>query len=230
MHNIKRKWDYFSTLEKIIWGCSVAAIIGSAVIFKNVNGMVLLASLVGVTSLLLNAKGNPVGQFLMIIFSIIYGIISFGFAYYGEMITYLCMTMPMAAFSLVAWIKHPYEGNLTEVKVSTLSQKEWMQMTIYTVLITILFYFILDYFNTANMLPSTLSVTTSFLAALLTYKRSHYFALAYAANDIILIVLWVLASFEDFKYVSVVICFVAFLFNDVYGYLNWKRMKERQGK
>jgi nicotinamide riboside transporter PnuC len=92
----------------------------------------------------------------------------------------------------------------------------------------VLFYFILNHFNTANIVPSTLSVTTSFVAVYLTFRRSPYFAVAYAANDIILIVLWILASLQDTRYVSVIVCFVAFLVNDIYGFINWKRMKKRQ--
>ena len=53
-------------------------------------------------------------------------------------------------------------------------------------------------------------------------------ALAYAANDIVLIVLWVLASLCDIRYVSVVVCFVAFFVNDIYGYVSWQKMKKRQ--
>ena len=83
-------------------------------------------------------------------------------------------------------------------------------------------------FHTANLLPSTLSVTTSFLAVYLTFRRSAYFALAYASNDIVLIALWVLASLADTRYLSVVVCFAAFLVNDLYGFINWRRMKERQ--
>jgi len=62
----------------------------------------------------------------------------------------------------------------------------------------------------------------------LTFRRSPYFALAYAANDIVLIVLWVLASLSDLKYISVVVCFGAFLVNDIYGYISWQKMKTRQ--
>lgn len=50
-------------------------------------------------------------------------------------------------------------------------------------------YFILRAFNTANIIPGTISVTTSFVAVYLTFRRSPYFALAYAANDVVLIVL-----------------------------------------
>jgi nicotinamide mononucleotide transporter PnuC len=192
--------------------------------------MTLLASLIGVTSLIFNAKGNPFGQFLMVVFSLLYGIISFSFAYYGEMITYLGMTMPMAVFALVSWLKNPYKGNRAEVKVNTISKIEILLMWALTLIITVLFYFILRHFETANIVPSTLSVTTSFLAVYLTFRRSPYFALAYASNDIVLIVLWVMASISDVRYISVVVCFVAFLVNDIYGYISWQKMKIRQNK
>ena len=79
-----------------------------------------------------------------------------------------------------------------------------------------------------NIIPSTISVTTSFLAVYLTFRRSPYFALAYAANDIVLIILWILASLYDIRYVSVVVCFIAFFANDIYGFVSWRKMKTRQ--
>ncbi len=203
-------------------------VVMSFFIFDRENYLTLTASLIGVTSLIFNAKGNPFGQFLMIIFSLLYGIISFTFAYYGEMLTYLGMTMPMAIFALISWLRNPYNGNKSEVKVNSISKKETAFMWVITIAIAAVFYFILEIFNTANIIPSTISVATSFLAVYLTFRRSSYYALAYAANDVVLIVLWVLASFTDTRYISVVVCFVAFLINDIYGFINWKRMKERQ--
>lgn len=213
-----------------LWGSSAALILCSFCIFDRSNYLTLAASLIGVTSLVFSAKGNPVGQLLMVIFSLLYGMISYAFAYYGEMITYLGMTMPMAVFALVSWLKNPFEGNKAEVKVNALSRAEMLWMGIMTIAVTILFYFILNHFHTANMVPSTLSVTTSFAAVYLTFRRSPYFALAYASNDLILIVLWVLASMHDIRYMAVVVCFAAFLVNDLYGYISWQKMKIRQSK
>ena len=56
-----------------------------------------------------------------------YGVISFSFSYYGEMITYLGMTLPMAVFSLVTWLRNPYQGNKAEVEVSSVSNFESYQ-------------------------------------------------------------------------------------------------------
>ena len=220
--------NYFSKVDITLWSSSIFIIIISFCVFDRGNYLTLCASLIGVTSLIFNAKGNPFGQFLMVIFSLLYGIISYTFSYYGEMITYLGMTMPMAAFALVSWLKNPYNGKKTEVRVNTLTSGENIFMWIITVVVTIIFYFILKHFNTANIIPSTLSVTTSFVAVYLTFRRSPYFALAYAANDVVLIILWILASVLDVRYISVVVCFVAFLFNDIYGFVSWKNMKIRQ--
>ena len=220
--------NYFSRLEIALWSTSVLFIVISFVVFDRTNYMTLLASLLGVTSLIYSAKGNPFGQVLMIIFSLLYGIISYTFDYYGEMITYLGMTMPMAVFALISWLRNPYKGNRAEVKVNSISKAEQILMWLTTIVVTVVFYFILEYYDTANIIPSTISVTTSFLAVYLTFRRSPYFALAYASNDIVLIVLWVMASIENNRYISVIVCFVAFLFNDIYGFISWQKMKKRQ--
>lgn len=229
MSRVKNIINYFSKAEIALWCFSVLSIIISFFIFDKENYMTLCASLIGVTSLIFCAKGNPFGQILMIIFSLIYGFISFTFSYYGEVITYLGMTAPMAIISLVSWLKNPYKGNKTEVAVNKLKGKEIPFMIILAVVVTVAFYFILEAFDTANLLPSTISITTSFIAAYLTFRRSPFFALAYATNDIVLIVLWVMATKENISYLSVIICFVIFLFNDLYGFINWLKMQKRQG-
>ena len=177
MKSIKKHFNNFSKAEIILWLSSIVFIVGSFVIFDRENHFVLIASVIGVTSLIYNAKGNPFGQILMIIFGVLYGIISFECAYYGEMVTYLGMTVPMALFSLISWLRNPYKGNKSEVAVKRISRKETVFMMILTMMVTIAFYFILEIFHTANLIPSTISVATSFLAACLTFRRSAYYAI-----------------------------------------------------
>lgn len=202
----------------MLWCLSIMLIIISFLVFDRENYLTLTASVVGATALIFNAKGNPAGQLLIVVFSILYGIISFTFAYYGEMITYLGMTAPMAVFAFLSWLRNPYGGNRAEVKVNRLKEREPVFMLALTAVITFIFYFILKFF----------AVTTSFLAVYLTFRRSAYFALAYAANDIVLIVLWTLAVLSDISYLSVIVCFIMFLVNDVYGYISWTKMQKRQ--
>lgn len=225
---LKKLLSYFSRFEICLWCGSMLLTVISFAIFDRENYIMLISSIIGATYLIFNAKGNPIGQVLLIIFSILYGVISYGFSYYGEMITYLGMSTPMAFLSLISWLKNPYNGNRAEVKINSLKKKEIIFMFALTAVITFIFYFILKHFGTANLIPSTASVTTSFLAVYLTLRRSRYFTLAYAANDIILIILWILATLSDITYMSVTICFLIFLVNDIYGYINWTKMYKRQ--
>ncbi|MBQ8894424.1 MAG: nicotinamide mononucleotide transporter [Clostridia bacterium] len=220
--------NYFTKGEKLLWGASVLLITLFFLLFDRSGYLTLAASLIGATSLIFSAKGNPFGQLLMILFSLLYGFISYTFSYYGEMITYLGMTAPMALFALISWLRHPYKGNRSEVAVNRLKAPEAGLMVLLTGAVTAVFYFILKAFHTANLLASTLSVATSFMAVYLTFRRSPYFALAYAANDLVLILLWSLAARHELSYLSVVVCFAMFLCNDLYGFINWKRIQNNQ--
>lgn len=226
--NYKKIRGYFTWGEVLLWGMSVFSILLSFLIFDRDSVMTLIASLIGVTSLIFNAKGNPFGQFLMILFSVLYGMISYRFSYYGEMATYLGMTGPMALFALITWLRNPYHGNKAEVEVNQLDKREVAGMFFMSAIVTWVFYYILAVFHTANLVPSLISVTTSFVAVYLTFRRSAFFALAYAANDVVLIVLWTLAARSDLSYLSVVICFFMFLINDLYGFASWIKMQKRQ--
>lgn len=161
-------------------------------------------------------------QILMVVFSILYGLISWRFRYWGEMITYLGMTMPMAIWSTITWLKNP-ASNGNEVAIQKLTTKHIVGLVIFGTATTVLFYLVLRALNTPNIVFSTISITTSFLAASLTMLRTSYYALGYALNDIVLIILWLFASIENPVYISVVVNFAIFFLNDMYGFVSWKR-------
>ena len=214
--------------ERILMIGSLLLVALSFFLFDGVEYLRLSASLVGVIALMLCAKGHPVGQIFMIAFCVLYVIISYSFSYYGEMITYFLMSLPMSVFSLIAWLKNPYESGGGEVEVNRIGKRECGLLFLLASAVTVVFYYILAYFETANLLVSTFSVTTSFVAAYLTMWRSPFYALAYTLNDVVLIVLWILACTEDITYASVVACFVAFIANDLYGFFHWRSMQRAQ--
>lgn len=225
---MKKILKVFTKTEYAIWILSLALILLSFFLTENTQYLYLAASLTGATALIFVSKGNVLGQILTVAFAVIYGIISYGFRYYGEMITYLGMTAPIAIASVVTWLKNPYKDRKTEVKVNSLSKKEYIFTTLLGLAVTIAFYFILRGLNTANLLISTISVLTSFLASYLTMRRSPLYALAYAANDIVLIIMWAMAATANAAYLSMVICFVVFFVNDLYGLFNWIKLRKRQ--
>ncbi len=224
---MKKILSYFNPFEYSLWLSSVI-LISLFQIFFSGDMLSLIASLIGITALIFCAKGNPIGQALIIVFSLFYGYISYTFSYYGEMMTYLGMSMPMAVWALISWVKNPYSKGKREVQVNSLKVSEYILAFLLSLAVTFIFCPVLYFFNTENLVLSTVSVTTSFFAVYLTARRSPYYALAYAANDIVLIALWILASVKDTSYIGVVLCFTVFLVNDLYGFFNWRKMEKRQ--
>ncbi|MGN1341375.1 MAG: nicotinamide riboside transporter PnuC [Oscillospiraceae bacterium] len=225
---LKNPFSRLTGFELGLWITSMAVVIGSFLLAGEYDPLSLAAPLIGVTSLIFIARGEPAGQVLTILFSLLYAIISWKCRYYGEMITYLGMTAPSALAALIVWLKHPFQQGKPQVVVSHLTPKKLTVTLLLTAVVTAGFYFVLKFFNTAQLPVSTVSVTTSFLASALMVLRSPLYALAYAANDIVLIVLWLLASMENISDLPMVFCFAAFLANDIYGFINWRRIRKTQ--
>lgn len=224
---LKNPFKDLSKFELTLWLSSLTIVSGTFVISASDDYLTIIASLIGVTALIFIAKGYVIGQILTVIFALFYGIISFHFKYYGEMITYLGMTAPIAILTVISWLRHPYKKT-NEVEVRHMKKSQIVIMLVLTLIVTLIFYFILKALNTASLLFSTISVATSFLASYLTFMRSPFYGLGYGVNDIVLIVMWIIASIENTSYIPMVVCFAMFLINDCYGFFNWQKMKRKQ--
>ncbi len=225
--NIKLSLKSFNKFEISLWLASLLAVTLSFVLTDEKNWLTLISSLVGVSALIFVAKGLVFGQLLCLIFAVAYGIVSIKLRYYSEVITYLGMSAPSALFSLISWLKHPYKSSEV-VAVSGMTKKKFALSLAITAAVTVAFYFILKAINTSELIVSTVSIATSCLASVFSFLRSPYYALAYTANDIVLIVLWAIAAIASIAYLPMVVCFAAFLVNDIYGYINWNSLKRKQ--
>ena len=218
---------FLKPIEWTLWLFSMAVTLLSFFLSPARDGLNLAASLFGVTALIFVAKGRIVGQVFSIVFATLYGIASWRLCYFGETITYLGMALPIAIFSLISWLRHPFRDS-REVEVAHLSRRSAFYLLVLSVAVTAVFYFILRALGTAQLAVSTISITTSFLAAGLSFLRSPFYALAYTANDVILIILWLLAAQKSAASAVMVACFALFLLNDLYGFWNWCRMRRQQ--
>ena len=216
----KREW--------ILWGISLTVVILSNICTGKIDPVNLAATCIGVTALILVARGDVWGQILTVVFAILYGITAWRFRYWGEILTYLGMSAPIAAMAVVSWLQHPYQSDRNEVKIHRLTGRQKGFMFLSAAVVTGLFYYILAALDTPNLVFSTLSVTTSYLASYLTFQRNSWYGFAYACNDMVLIVLWVLASMEDITYLPMIACFTMFLINDLYGFISWKKREQTQ--
>ena len=165
----KREWA--------LWLMSMAVVLITNLLSGNVHPATAAGTLVGVTALIFLARGDVWGQILTVVFSLLYAVTSWQFRYWGEMLTYLGMTLPMAVLSIVSWLRNPFEGS-HEVAIQKLSGRQKAWCALWTAAATAFFGWILWLLNTPNLAVSILSITTSFLAAYLTFQRSSFSALA----------------------------------------------------
>jgi nicotinamide mononucleotide transporter PnuC len=224
---IKNAFQNLTRFEWGLWLTSVTVIIISSLLIPQPDVVSMIASFIGVTALIFVAKGYVLGQILCIIFAVFYGIVSFYARYYGEMITYLGMSAPAALFATISWIRNPYKKT-AEVKIARLTRGKLIMLCVAAGFVTFAFYHILGALGTANVMVSTISVSTSFFASMLLIFRNPMYALAYALNDIVLITLWIMAAFEDPSSAPMIACFVMFFVNDMYGFIQWSKRQKRQ--
>ena len=100
-------WNPFRKLTGFEWGLWLfsLAMVTLSFLFGGGHPLTLAASLIGVTALIFVAKGEVLGQILTVVFSLAYAAVSLRFRYYGEMITYLGMTAPIAVMSVVVFVQ-----------------------------------------------------------------------------------------------------------------------------
>lgn len=227
----KKFLRYFSITQWIIWIGSLAVVTIGFALTKQRSALSYLSSLFGISCIIFNAKGNVIGQFIAIIFSALYAAYSYTQHYYGEMIIYLALMIPIHSFSIVSWLRNKYNGKACEVKINTLKKTEYLYVGLGAAAITVAFYFLLKALNTDNLIVSTISLTTSITAAYLILRRCEYYSICFIANDIVLIILWSMKIATDgWASLPSVLGFVTFLVIDGYCFISWRKMHKRQTK
>ncbi len=222
-------FKYFTKLEWAMWSVAVVIITVGFAVTNERSVLSYLSSLAGITCIIVNAKGNVIGQFVSIAFGALYGGYAYTQRFYGEMIIYFALMIPIHIISIYTWIKNNYNGKAREVKVNTLKKWEYAVTFVGSAAVTAAFYFLLRALNTDNLIVSTISLTTSITAAYLMFRRCEYFSICFIANDIVLIILWSMKlPTAGLQVLPSIMCFCAFFVIDVYSFYSWRKIRKRQ--
>lgn len=227
MKKLFRGWTKFEIIFLII---SLSAITICFLFNEDKNVLSLVTSLLGVIVVLTGAKGLIVSPFINIFYNILYIIISISQKYYGEVLIYVFLMMPLHITTLISWLKNKSNKDSNVVSVNKLNRKEYMVLGLVTVLVTFMFYYILKLLNTNELMISTISLTASLVASYLMLRRSSNYAIAFVINDVILITLWGIACVNDISLLPMVVTFMVFFVNDIYGFISWKKREKEQYK
>lgn len=224
---MKKLFKGWSWVELTLLIASPIIVLVVGVVFES-DVLTVIASIVGIICALLLAKGLVIGQFFGIAIAVLYSIVSFKNKFYGEMLVYLVIMLPMYIWGIVEWIRHR-NIERKRVEVNSITWKEWVIVSLCSVLAFIGFYFFLRALNTRELFISTLSVIDNVFATYLLARRSKYGFISYIVNDLILIVLWGIPVVQgDWVLLAMLINPVINLINDTYGVVNWTKMQRNQ--
>lgn len=219
MNKILKDWNRF---EKTLLFVSIILITISGII-NNSEILTIITSFLMVLCALTQAKGKVISQFIGVIAIILYSIIAFQNQYYGEVIIYILVLLPMYLVGIYSWITNKNEDTNT-VNQNDLSKKEWIILSVIDILLFGILYYVLRYFNTSQLVVSTLSMLASLMANYLIVRRNKYSFLFYIINDLILVILWGIPVLKgDFALIPILIDPVLLLINDSYGWKNWNK-------
>ncbi len=222
--------EYFKSYNKfeIIWMLtSIISTVILGIIFKS-KIVIITCSVVCIITAILQAKGKVESQFFSIIVCGLYSYISYGNKYYGEVIFYLLIMLPMSIGGIISWMTHKSEKTHT-VEVNKINLREWLLIAFVTIAAFIGLYNLLKYFNTNELIVSTFSMIASLLAVYLLVRRSKYCFIFYLLNDIISIILWVLPVIAgNLLLIPMIIEPLALLISDTYGAFNWNKIEKKQ--
>lgn len=224
---MKKLFKDWSVFEMILLTASPLIVLLVGIIFKN-DVLTMMTSIVGIICALLLAKGLILGQFFGIAIVILYSIVSYKNGFYGEMLIYLIIMLPMYIWGIIEWLKHK-NGETKSVEVNSIKWKEWLIVVLCSIVTFVGFYFLLKSLNTNELIVSTLSVVDNIFAIYLLARRSKYGFVSYIVNDLILIVLWGIPIIQgNLLLLAMLINPIVNLVNDTYGVINWNKMQRKQ--
>ena len=224
MMKLFKDWTDF---EKVLLFGSIIIVSLVGIFFKS-DLLTTSCSNVGIITALLLAKGKNLGQVFGLLITILYSIVSYKNKYYGEVLIYALLMLPMYVIGIITWINHKNEKT-NSVEINSIKKKEWVIVSIVYALVFVGIYYLLKAFNTNELVVSTISVLASLFAVYLQVRRSKYSFSFYMVNDIILMFLWgipvIRGSYILFPMLlNPIINFI----NDMYGFYNWKKTEKIQ--
>ena len=218
---IFKDWNLFEKSWLIIF-----TLINVAVLIYSKEGILgFTASVTGMLSVILVAKGKISNYYFGIINVVIYGFISYNSKYYGEAMLNILYFLPMQIIGFMMWRRNNVNiDENQEVKAERMTVKEIILWSVLSGIAVVVYGIILKKLN--NTLPMADSFTTvlSVTAMILMVKRYLEQWIVWIMIDIVAIYMWLFVK-SDY---NITIMWTAYLVNAVYGLYNWAKLYRRE--
>jgi nicotinamide mononucleotide transporter len=190
----------------------------------------LIASLTGMLCVVLVAKGKISNYYPGIINVILYAYIAYGQKYYGEVMLNLLYFLPMQFIGLYLWKKNRIQGTDSEkVKTAFMSNTSRIVWTIISCIGVFIYGLILKRMGGNLPFVDSISTILSIIAMILMAKRYVEQWILWIVVDVVSIIMWFVALMNGGNDISILIMWIAYLVNAIYGQINWMKLHRTQG-
>lgn len=217
-----KDWTLF---EKIWLATSLTIMICLSLIWGD-NIIALLSGIAGTISVILCAKGKIENYAFGLFQAITYGYICYTANIFGE-VMYNIVMVPMIIIGFFNWKKN-LVSNTNDVIVRNITKKGGFTLTISTIMLIFIYSLILKSIGGDFVLIDATTTSLSLVATVLMMYRYSEQWLVWIFVNIASVILWINAFVVgDSSAMTMIIMWSAYLFNAIYGYINWRKMSAR---
>lgn len=137
--------------------------------------------------------------------------------------------IPMNFIGFYLWSRHKDEKS-GEVEGKALTPKQIVILLAATAVIVIIYWKILTHLGGQLALIDAMSTVFSVIALIMQVARYAEQWLLWIIVNIVSVIMWILLIGKDSSAVTMVVMWIAYLFNSIYGYYNWKKLAAKNSK
>jgi nicotinamide mononucleotide transporter len=191
----------------------------------------LISSITGMLCVVLVAKGKISNYYFGIIQTGTYAYIAYTYGLYGEAMLNGLFYFPVQFIGIYMWSRNKTKQSTIgeDVQVNRMSLKAWVYTIAAIIVATVLYAILLKTIGGRSVGLDSATNVLSVTAQILMLKRFAEQWLMWIVVNVLSIAMWLITldatGGNDY---TMVVMWTAFLFNSVYGYINWVRMAKRQ--
>ncbi len=235
--NLKQYFSDWSLWEKCWIGIATIAIVLASIWTWDPTNLMgssaaLISSITGIWCVLLVAKGKISNYIWGLVNVILYAYAAYTWGLFGDFTLNAFIFLPMQFIGWHFWVKPKNKKSADDVKVKFLSTKGRIIWAAISVVAVVAYGFILK-LNPAQLTPffDSTSTVLSIIAVVLMAKLFMEQWVLWIIVDVVTVIMWANIVFfqESGLYnIGILIMWIAFLTNAIFGLYNWIKMNKEQ--
>lgn len=190
-----------------------------------------ISSFTGMICVVLVAKGKISNYYFGIVQAGTYAYIAYTYGLYGEAMLNGLFYLPIQFIGIYLWNKHKASNSTKgeDVSVRKLTLKGWLILVVVSIVSSLAYAKVLQSIGGQQVNLDSVAVVLSVIAQFLMLKRFAEQWVLWIVVNMLSVILWVVTLVNtggnDW---SMLVMWTAFLFNSIYGYVNWLKMSKKQ--